>query len=269
MIKKLKNRYRYSSILIKEFVKVDYKIRYQDSVFGYAWSFLKPFLLFLMTWIVFTKFMDLGKGVPHWSISLLIGTVFWSFFVEITTNSLTSIVDQKETIRKINFPKYIVVISSSIGAIINMFFNLIVVFIFAFINKIDWQPNLILLFLLIIELYVFATGLGFFLSSLFVYLRDLNNIWEVMVQAYMYASIIIFPITTVENHSLQIAKFALLNPMAQIIQDMRYLISGTDTVWKLWNHSIVSFTPVTIVLLIFILGIIYFKKHSKLFAEDV
>jgi ABC-2 type transport system permease protein len=89
------------------------------------------------------------------------------------------------------------------------------------------------------------------------------------MQGYMYLSVIIFPITTIEKHSMELAKFSLLNPMAQIIQDMRYLISGTDTVWKLWDHSIIAFLPVFSVLLILLVGVIYFRKNSKLFAEDV
>src|SRR6185312_6938416 len=116
--------------LLAELVRTDFKLRYQGSVLGYAWSLLRPLLLFVILYIVFVKFLKLGKGIEHYPIYLLLGIVLWNFFTEMTTQSLGSIVARGDLIRKIRIPRWIIVISSSLSALINLFLNLIVVIIF-------------------------------------------------------------------------------------------------------------------------------------------
>jgi len=70
--------------LFAELVRTDFKLRYQGSVLGYVWTLLKPLLLFGILFIVFTKFLQLGRGVPNYPQSLLLGIVLWTFFVEAT-----------------------------------------------------------------------------------------------------------------------------------------------------------------------------------------
>src|SRR5574337_1882641 len=123
--------------LIAELVRTDFKLRYQGSLLGYAWSLLRPLLLFLILYIVFVKFLKLGHSIPHFPIYLLLGIVLWNFFNEMTVQSLGSIVGRGDLIRKIRIPRWIIVLSSSISALINLFLNLIVVVIFLLINHVD------------------------------------------------------------------------------------------------------------------------------------
>src|SRR5881394_2372508 len=116
--------------LLAELVRTDFKLRYQGSLLGYAWSLLRPLLLFLILYIVFVKFLKLGKGIPHYPVSLLLGIVIWNFFSEMTSQSLTSIVGRGDLIRKIRIPRWIIVLSSSISALISLGLNLVVVVLF-------------------------------------------------------------------------------------------------------------------------------------------
>src|SRR3989344_8140867 len=102
--------------LLAELVRTDFKLRYQGSMLGYAWSLLRPLLLFLILYVVFVKFLKIGEGVPHFPVYLLFGIVVWNFFLEMTTRSLTSIVERGDLIRKIRIPRWIIVLSSSISA---------------------------------------------------------------------------------------------------------------------------------------------------------
>src|SRR5580693_8462127 len=120
--------------LLAELVRTDFKLRYQGSVLGYAWSLLKPLLLFVILYIVFVYFLKIGKGVPHYPVYLLLGIVLWNFFNEMTSQSLGSIVGRGDLIRKIRIPRWIIVISTSLSAMINFLLNLIVVGIFMLIN---------------------------------------------------------------------------------------------------------------------------------------
>ena len=110
---------RKNSILLKELVKTDFKIRYQGSVLGYLWAVLRPMLLFAILYTVFAKILKMGGDIPHYSVYLMTGTVFWSFFSECTSQGIQAIVGRSDLLRKISFPKWIIVVSSTITALIN------------------------------------------------------------------------------------------------------------------------------------------------------
>ena len=111
------------------------------------------------------------------------------------------------------------------------------------------------------------------LATFFVYFRDLGPIWEVVMQAGFYGTPIIYPITQISTNHLTVAKFQMLNPMAQIIQDMRYVLTFSNntnpTLWQLWDNSFVIAIPYVLSVLVFGLGLWVFNKNSNKFAEIV
>ena len=253
--------------ILREMVGTDFKVRYQGSVLGYFWSLLKPLFLFAILYVVFTYIIPLGKDVEHYPVYLLLGIVLWNFFNETTTIGASSVVARGDLIRKISIPRYLVVIASSLSALINLSLSLIVVFIFALLNGITPSWSWFLIIPLIIELYVFALGIAFYLSAVFVKFRDVTYIWEIILQAGFYASAIIFPLALVPEiyH-----KWFFMNPIVQIIQDARYVIA-TDTAITIWTtiNSWAVLTPFVIVLVCAVIGGLYFRRHSKYFAEDI
>src|ERR1700745_4002139 len=122
--------------LLSELVRTDFKLRYQGSVLGYAWSLLRPLLLFVILYMVFVKVLKSGGDIPHFPVYLLLGVVIWNFFLEMTTQSLGSIVGRGDLIRKIRIPRWMIVFSSSISALINLCLNLVVVAIFMVLNHV-------------------------------------------------------------------------------------------------------------------------------------
>src|SRR3954468_8851805 len=146
--------------LLAELVRTDFKLRYQGSLLGYAWSLLRPLLLFLILYVVFVKVFPLGKGIPHYPVYLLLGIVIWNFFNEMTVQSLGSIVGRGDLIRKIRIPRWIIVLSSSISALINLFLNLLVIAVFMIINHVDIMQSILWLPLILLEVYLFALGLS-------------------------------------------------------------------------------------------------------------
>lgn len=269
--KTIGQKYRYSSILLKELVKTEFKLRYQGSVLGYLWSVLKPLFLFLILYIVFVHFLRIGGGIPHWPVAMLLGIVLWTFFSEVTNMGLSAVVGRGDIIRKINFPKYVIVLSSSISAFINLIINLAVIGLFMAISGVELTWLALLTPLYIIELFIFGLGLAFLLGALFVKFRDINYIWEIVMQGLFYMSAVIFPMSMVADMSVTAAKFLLLNPVAQAIQDARYTLITTDivTLNTLVHNTWVRLIPFAIVVAVFILGAWYFKKKSPTFAEDL
>lgn len=255
--------------LLAELVRTDFKLRYQGSVLGYAWSLLRPLMLFLILYIVFVKFLKIGAGVPHFPVYLLLGIVIWNFFLEMTSQSLGSIVGRGDLIRKIRIPRWMIVFSSSISALINLFLNLIVIVIFMVANHVDLLITTLWLPLILAEVYLFSLGLSLFLAAAFVKFRDVNYIWEVILQAGFYLTPILYPITLITNLTFQ--KLLLLNPMAQAIQDARYatVTHQTVTIYQVFQGGWYAFLPFIMVAVILVTGLAYFRRESKYFAENI
>ena len=255
--------------MLAELVRTDFKLRYQGSVLGYTWSLLRPLFLFLILYVVFVQVLKSGGDIPHFPIYLLLGIVIWNFFSEMTNQCLTSIVGRGDLIRKIRIPRWLVVFSTSISAVISLLLNLVVVAVFLAFNKVEIHGSILLLPLILLEVYVFSLGVSLFLSAAYVKFRDVSYIWEVIMQAGFYLTPILYSLTLIPNVTAQ--KILLLNPMAQAIQDARYsaVTHETITTYKIFEGGWYAILPFVGVLLALVVGLYYFRRESKYFAENI
>ncbi|HUD10927.1 MAG TPA: ABC transporter permease [Candidatus Saccharimonadia bacterium] len=261
-------RYRYPVILLRQMVITNFKLRYQGSVLGYLWSLLKPLVMFAILDIVFLRFLKIGNNLPHKQVYLLLGIVLWTFFVEVTSQGIVSIVDSSDLLRKINFPRYVIVLSTAFSALINLAFNMLVIGFFMMLDHVHLSAIALIAPLLILELFFLSLATAYFLSALFVRFRDLSYIWELFLQAAFYATPIIYPLNYVPK---QYARWLLLSPLAQIVQDMRYCLVTTQTATgaTVLKHLWVQAIPFVIFILLAIGAAYYFNRQSRYFAEDV
>ena len=261
---------RQNRILLKELTKTDFKLRYQGSVLGYLWALLRPLMMFAILYVVFAKLLKFGNDIPHYPVYLLCGTTMWSFFTECTSQGIQAIVNRGDLLRKISFPKYIVVVSSTLTAVINMLINLLVVIIFALINGVTPSFTWLLVPVFLVELYCLSLGIAFFLGAINVKYRDVTSIWDVLTQALFYAVPIIYPVSMVANTSAVAAKIILLNPISQAIQDIRFSLITSETVTT-WNYinSPIAIIPPVLILIVLTAGALTFRKRSRFFAEEV
>jgi ABC-2 type transport system permease protein len=257
--------------LLSELVRTDFKLRYQGSVLGYAWSLLRPLLLFGILYVIFALVLNTGKDIPHFPVYLLLGIVLWTFFTDMTSQSLGSIVGRGDLIRKIKIPRWSIVLTSSISAVINLGLNLIVVAIAMAINHVSVLTTLPLVLLILVEVYALALGISLFLAAAFVRYRDLSYIWEVLLQAGFYLTPILYSMTFIPNVTFQ--KLQLLNPMAQSIQDARFLAithnANVITTSRIFHGGYYMLIPLLLVVAVLVFGIMYFKKQSGSFAENL
>lgn len=267
---------RKNRLLLKAMVSTDFKLRYQQSFLGYIWSVLKPLMLFTIMYLVFVRFLKFGADVPHFSVALLLGIIMWNFFNETTTGGMMSIVGHGDLLRKIHFSKYVIVIASSMSAMINFGINFVVVVVFALINGVSLTWSWLLMVPLVLELYMLSLGIAFFLSAAYVNLRDLNPIWEVVMQAGFYATPIIYPISLITSKAGEYGPiFArldlILNPVAQIVQDARHVMisPANQTIWQWVDNPFLQCWPIILSVLIFLGGLKYFTVKSQYFAELV
>lgn len=268
---KFLRKYRYSVILLRELVSTDFKLRYKGSVLGYVWSLLKPLALFAVLYVVFVQFLRFGSDVPHFAVSLLLGVVLWSYFVEVTTQGLAAIVNKGDLMRKLSFPRYVIILAGSFSALINLAINLAVVGIFIVLNGVELTWGALWLIPLAIELFVLGLATAFLLSSLYVRFRDVIYIWELLLQAGFYATPIIYPLSMVITISPMVAQVMLLNPIAQIIQDARAAViwADTPTITSLFGNPFMHLIPIGFTLVLAVVSGMYFRKRSASFAEDI
>jgi ABC-2 type transport system permease protein len=266
LVARIRLRYRYPLILLGRMVATDFKLRYQASILGYLWTILRPLAIFTILYVVFVQFLRLGKDVPFYAVYLLLGIVVWGFFAEVTSQSLLSLVARADLMRKMNFPRYVVVLSVGVAVLISFLLNVVVVVFFMVLLRVPARIDLLWLPLLFVELTALSLAVALFLSALYVRFRDLNYIWEVLLQAAFYATPVIYPLSMVPA---RYARVLVLNPMTQIIQDARYVMvtDQTVTITQLYGSPWVRVVPVVITLALSVGSVIYFRRRSPYFAE--
>ncbi|HPH78598.1 MAG TPA: ABC transporter permease [bacterium] len=249
--------------IIRQLTYTDFKLRYSGSVLGYLWSFLKPLGLFCVLYIVFARMLRFGENIPNFPIYLLLGIVLWNFFVEVTSNGLGSIVQRSGVIKKIYFPRIIIVLVSSFSALINLFFNILILIILMIVFKIDvFHFHTLLVPLYIIELWAFGFSLALILSSLYVRFRDLSYIWELVLQILFYATPIIYPLSMIAS---PFDKYLMTSPIAQIITDFRQIFIA----FEFPHIAFYPYSQILFIALTMILGLGIFYSSQKSFAEKL
>lgn len=151
-----------------------------------------------------------------------------------------------------------------------MLINMVVVAVFALVNGVVPTWGWLLVPVVLAELYLLALGISFLLGAINVKFRDIVSIWEVIMQGLFYAVPIIYPISMVASSSPLVAQIMLLNPIAQAIQDVRYLLITNETVTS-WSYLGTGWTlvPVILVVVLFIFAIWVFHRKAAYFAEEV
>lgn len=252
--------------LVKQLAITDFKLKYQRSFLGYLWSLFKPLSFFLVLYTVFTRVFKLGNSVPHYINYLFLGTVLWSFFAEATTAGMFSVASRGDFIKKVYFPRALLVLATLLNSTITFTLNSIILAAFMFFLGNNLGTGSFLLPLIIFELLVLVTGISFLLSSLYVKYRDLGHIWEILMQVAFYATPIIYPVSFVPS---DLQPIVMVNPIAQIVQDARYLLITNQTIRAVDVLGKYSFIPYVIPFMIFVFGYTFFKVRESNFAEDI
>ena len=239
----------------------DFKIKYDNSVLGYLWSLLKPLLMFGTLYLVFSVFVR--WQVEHYRLYLLLGIILWNFFSEVTLNSMVMLEGKGPILKKISFPRWIIVLSSSLTSLLTLLLNLIVFFIFYILSAVHPKWTLFLLLLYLVELYLLSLGLALCLSALYPKFRDVHHIWSVFMQLGFWITPIIYPVSIVP---IKFHKIIFLNPMARIIQGCRDSVIGNSTQFLTLNSHIIIIGAICI---LFFFGLSLFNRLSPYFAEDL
>jgi ABC-2 type transport system permease protein len=245
---------------------MDFKRKYADSALGYVWSLAKPLALFSILYVVFGRFFKLA-GFDHYPLYLLIGIVLWTLFADATLVGMPSVVSHGTLLRKLAFPRVLLPTAATLTAAMTFVVNCIALAAFVAWNRLVPELDWLLLPLLFLEIYVFALGLSLVLAALFVRLRDVGQVWELVAQLMFWASPIIYPVDFLPSWFKPVA---LLNPFVQAMQDVRAVFLGSQVVTADDILGDVGrLAPLAIAVGVLLLGIVFFKREESWFAERV
>ena len=256
--------------------RTQWKLRFFGSVLGYFWQLVRPLLMFAVLWVFFTKIGKIGDqkgpGFEHYGAQLLGSIVLFTFFAEATAGAVRSVVDNEALVRKIQFPRMVIPLSTVLLAMFNLGLNLIVVFIFALGSGVRPMLSWLELPVLVAVLAVFATGLAMLLSSLYVYFRDIAPIWEVVSQILFYASPVIVPFMTVQAKvSATVLHLYTLSPLTAVFQQFRHAVITQDAPGPsvALGGYLGLLEPIAIVVAVFALGFFVFNRTAPYVAENL
>ena len=255
--------------LARTLAATDWKVRFYGSALGYVWSLLRPLLLFGIVYFVFSEVVKAGAGVDHYGVILLIAMVLYFFFSEVTGSGATSMVDRESLLRKVGFPRAVVPLAVALVAAMNFALNLVVVAVFVAVNGVRPRWTWLALPIPIALMLVLATGVALLLSALYVRYRDVRPIWDVALQALFYATPILYPIEAVANHSETLAKIALCNPIAAIVQEARYLLVGGTSLSEGLGSTALVLVPLALLIGVTWLGLHVFDRMAPRAAEEL
>jgi ABC-2 type transport system permease protein len=247
----------------------DFKLRFFGSMLGYLWQLMRPLMLFGVLYFVFTQAIRIGAGIEYFAPTLLMNIVLFTFFGDATGGAVTSVVERENLVRKVYFPRLVVPAAIVVTALFNLALNLMAVAFFVFASGVPVRLSWLMLPLLIVALVVFATGLAMLLSALYVRLRDVQPIWEVILQVLFYGTPIIYVIELVQVEWLQ--RLMMMNPLGSILQQVRHMVIDPEaaSAAEAIGGAPYLLIPAGIVLGLFALGYWVFGREAPRIAEDL
>lgn len=252
--------------LIFLFIKRDFTVFYKQTILGPLWYVIQPLANTIVFTIIFGNFAKIPTDGVAPFLFYLAGNVVWSYFSSCVNNTGNTFITNYQIFSKVYFPRIILPLSNIIFSMLQFFtqFILFLLFLVYFKSKgadINLNLNVLYVPLLLLHLAILSLGVGALISALCSKYRDLSLAIGFGIQLWMFATPIIYPLSTVpEKYQFLIS----LNPVTSIVESFRFIFLG--------NNSIslqIILTSIFITIIIFILGILSFQKVEKNFIDTV
>lgn len=247
--------------LLLVLIRTNFKLRYNNSILGFVWVLMKPFLYFLMLFIVFTAFRG-GELSTQYGANLLLGIIVYTLVNEGIIFGMHALTDLAGVILKVNFPRQVAVTSAVFMAVTNFVFNMTILVVLSVLGGFIPSVEGFLYFVGILTMVIFSLySISLFSSILLVKIRDLEHIMELVMQLVFWGSAVFYSIDDMSGTFGQIIR---LNPLALVIHASRQALLQGDII-----HVKAMFIMSLFSIVLFVLGNIYFKKNIKRIAEFI
>ena len=257
----LKELFQYRELLFF-LIWRDIKVRYKQTVLGALWAILQPFLTMVVFTIFFGQLMEVptdGFPYPIFSYAALLP---WTYFANALNNSGTSLVGSANLITKIYFPRLIVPIAAALAGLLDLAIALSILIGMMFYYHVSLSWGLLLWPILVLFTFLLAGGLGLWFSALYVKYRDIRYTLPFIIQLWLFASPVIYPSSMLPKRIQGIIE--ICNPMCGFINAYRASFFGNTPIpWE--NLG----TAIFISIIVFISGVLYFRRMEHEFADII
>lgn len=243
----------------------DIKVRYKQTSIGAAWALLRPLLTMIIFVFIFGRVAGLSeKDGPPYSIIVFAGLLPWQFFANALSEASSSLIGNTNLISKVYFPRMIIPASSVITSLVDFAISFAILIALMLGYRFLPPLQILLLPVFIVLTFLVAFGIGLYVTALNVKYRDVRYVIPFVVQFGIYVSPVGFSTgKIVEKLGEKWQDIIYVNPLVGIIDGFRWCIVGDPMYWRGFIISVV-FT-----LFFLWLGIWYFRKTEKSFADNI
>ena len=250
--------YQYRELLLTN-VKKDIRGKYKGSVLGVIWSFLNPLLQVFVYYLVFPYL--LGNVIPNYLIYLITGLIPWTFFLSSVTGGTRCIKDNAGIIKKVYFPREILMISQVLSGLVNFYISCLIILIFCLFGGVGISIHVLLVPFIALIQAVLSLGLILILGSIEPYIQDLEFIVQFILQMGFYGTPVIYTITQFQNAGW-LLKIIEYNPLTVLLNAYRDCF-----LYHVWPDMNAILIVLAGSLLLLIIGMMIFRKLERNFAE--
>jgi ABC-type polysaccharide/polyol phosphate export permease len=244
--------------LVWVLAKTDFRLRYQGSVLGFLWALLKPLALFAVLLVVFSTFFS--AEVPFYPLQLLTALLLWMFFAEGTMLGLTSMQSKAHVLKKIFFPRHVVVLAAVLQAFLTFITHLLILFVVIAFSSFDVGLFHVLGFFLICFLVLLLTlTFSIWTAPLYIRFRDLHQIWDVLLLVGFYTAPILFPMAAMSE---SVQRWLYLNPMTSLVMEAKSVLFLGE-----WADSTALLRYAFILFIVLLFGIFFFQRSQARAVE--
>jgi len=241
--------------VILTLTKYEFKLRYRGSIFGVAWSLLAPFLLAIVLYMVFRRLFEF---IENFAFYVLVGIFVFRFFSIATSVGMHSIVGKSHIVTKTNLRREIMPLTTTLSYSISSFFEIIILLPILLAFGVKIGPSILMLPFVHLSYLIFVFGVNLILSALMVHFRDLNQIWEVILNVLFFLSPIVYPKSIVPTGFLSLY---MLNPITNFIELYRGMLLRNE--FYVGEYLIATLISIATLFV----GQIVFAKMQKRFGE--
>jgi len=247
--------------LMHNLVTRDLKVRYKNSIFGFAWSLLNPLFLMVVLSLVFTVAFERATPVDNFPAFLIVGLIAWNFTSSSLSRAVTSVIENNQLVNKVFFPREVIPASVVLANFVHFVLAIPVLVVILMILGVTPTLKILLLPPVMLIHLELVLGIALFVSCVNVFFRDMGVAMDVLLQAWFFATPIIY------HHwilPLWLQKPVMANPLAAIITAYRdILLLGRVPDRNFTLGALVSST------IIFAIGYAVYTRYAPLFAEEV
>lgn len=259
MIKMFREIYQYRQLLRSCVVK-DVKGKYKNAFLGIMWSFLTPLLSACVYAIVFP--IVLKNSEPHYATFLIIGLIPWTYFANTIAVGTVSILENAGIVKKVYFPREILLFSVNISGLINFLISLIIIVIFLLFSHIGFSMYMLFLPLIILTQFILQQAIIFITSAIEIYIRDAQYIIGFIINMLFYATPILYSAAMFEN--TQYSFLLYINPLVPIFNCYKDILYYQNMPHLKSLLAVLGFS-----IFLFYIGFIIYKKFEKGFVEEI